>query len=238
MYAKILCVVYVSMLGYDVLFQDVDIVWFRDPLEYFHDKSNTAIQKFDILFQHDGSPQMRYNPLSANSGFYYVRANKKTQYVFTSLLYHGDLVRKSKSHQQVLIQLLLEHSSLFGLKVKVFDKFETDMFPGGYHYHKNWDTIRGIISGKSNAYLLHMSWTENKDNKLKFFRQLGEWYLQDECIGHNYKTLVVGGEVADGSLINQCCSAEPIFSCHFRDKPSKVPCLNSPCIDRKCRSFW
>jgi hypothetical protein len=61
MYAKILCVVYVSMLGYDVLFQDVDMVWFKDPLEYFHDPSNTSIQNFDILFQHDGSGQMRYS---------------------------------------------------------------------------------------------------------------------------------------------------------------------------------
>ena len=61
---------------------------------------------------------------------------------------------------------------MFGTKVKVFDKLETDMFPGGYHYHQHWDTIRDIVDGKSNAYLLHMSWTENKDNKLKFFRQM------------------------------------------------------------------
>ena len=61
---------------------------------------------------------------------------------------------------------------MFGTKVKVFDKHETDMFPGGYHYHQHWDTIRDIVNGKSNAYLLHMSWTENKDNKLKFFRQM------------------------------------------------------------------
>ncbi|KAL7434571.1 hypothetical protein ACHAXM_004154 [Skeletonema potamos] len=238
MYAKILCVVYVSSLGYDVLFQDVDIVWFKDPLEFFHDKSNAALQNFDILFQHDGSGQMRYNPLSANSGFYYVRANKKAQYVFISLLYHGALVRKSKSHQQVLVQILLEHSSLFGTKVKVFDKVQTDMFPGGFHYHQDWNAMRDIVSGKSNAYLLHMSWTENKENKLKFFRQMGEWYLNDQCVGHDYITRIEGGHVTDGSLINQCCSAEPIFSCHFRDKPSKEPCFDSPCIDKRCRPFW
>eukprot|EP00985_Skeletonema_marinoi_P011509 scaffold5481_cov197-Skeletonema_marinoi.AAC.7 len=239
MQAKILCVVYMINLGYDVLFQDVDIVWFKDPLSFFHDESNTAIQNFDIMFQHDGSGQMRYNPLSANSGFYYVRANKKAQYVFTSLLYDGAFVRKCKSHQQVLVQILLEHSSFFGTKVKVFDKVETDMFPGGFHYHQDWDVMHDIVSGKSNAYILHMSWTENKDNKLKFLRQMGEWYVQDQCIGHDYLELVEGGgQVTDGSLINQCCSAEPIFSCHFRDKPSKEPCFNSPCIDKRCRQFW
>lgn len=62
--------------------------------------------------------------LQANSGFYYVRANKKTQYLFTSLLYHNVLVALSGSHQQVMIQLMQEHSSLFGLEVKVFDRMK------------------------------------------------------------------------------------------------------------------
>ena len=238
MQAKIICVVYMTSLGYDVLFQDVDVIWYKDPLEYFHDESNTEIQNFDIMFQHDGSSQMRYTPLSANSGLYYVRANKKSQYVFTSLLYHAAFVRKSKSHQQVLVQLLLEQSSLFGTKIKVFDKNKTDMFPGGFHYHQNWDVMHDIVSGKSNAYLLHMSWTENKENKLKFLRQMGEWYVKDQCIGHDYIGLIKGQQITEESLTNPCCSAQPIFSCHFRDKPSKEPCFNSPCIDRKCRQFW
>ena len=270
MYAKVLCVLYVSLLGHDVLFQDVvrkcefllelsnnfwslfpvpahsiplqlppqDIVWFKDPLTYFHDKSNTAIQEFDILFQHDGNAQSRYSPYSANSGFYYVRSNKKTSYLFTSLMYHGAIVRKSKSHQQVLVQLLNEHSSMFGLKVKVFDASQTDMFPGGYHYHQQWETMHAIISGKSNAYILHMSWTENKVNKVLFFRQMGEWYVQDKCIGDDISNLI-DGNVEDGVLVEQCCSAEPIFSCHYKDKPSKIPCPDSPRIDPlKRRSFW
>lgn len=216
-------------------------VWFKDPLTYFHDKSNTAIQNFDIMFQHDGSGQPRYNPFSANSGFYYIRANKKTSYLFTSLLYHGAVIRKSKSHQQVLVQLLNEHSSMFGLKVKVFDKVQTNMFPGGFHYHLDWDTMRAIIKGDSPAYILHMSWTENKVNKLLFFRQMGEWYVTDKCISKDITNLigVDGGEVSDGSLVEQCCSKEPIFSCHFKDKPSKVPCPDSPKIDpQRGKLFW
>lgn len=238
MFAKILCVAYVNMLGHDVLFQDVDIVWYRDPLEYFHDTSNKDLQNMDILFQHDGSSQPRYNPLSANSGFYYVRWNKKTQYLFTSFVYHGAVVRKTKSHQQVLVQLLLEHASLFGLNVKVFDKAETDMFPGGWHFHQHWDSIRDIIDGNSNAYILHFSWTENKVNKLLFMRQMNEWYVQEQCITNDVTKLVEGGVVTDGSLILSCCSKEPIFSCHYKDKPSKWPCKDSPKIDKKGKLFW
>ena len=29
----------IGLLGVDILFQDVDIVWYRNPLEYFHDES-------------------------------------------------------------------------------------------------------------------------------------------------------------------------------------------------------
>ena len=122
---------YPLLLGYDVLFQDVDIVWLtpdRDPLEFFQDESS-KFSHFDIIFQHDGSNNVRYAPYSANSGFYFARANKKTQYLFTSLLYHSDLIIAWSSHQQVLVQLLSEHSSLFGLNVKVFG-LHTEMFPG------------------------------------------------------------------------------------------------------------
>jgi len=119
------------MLGYDVLFQDVDIVWLtpdRDPMAYFQDK-DSDLAKFDVIFQHDGSYSVRYAPYTANSGFYYVRANKRSQYLFTSMMYHSDLIITWDSHQQLLVQLLAEHSSLFGLNVKVLGR-DTEMFPG------------------------------------------------------------------------------------------------------------
>ncbi len=131
-----MCVLYPLLLGYDVLFQDVDIVWLtpdRDPLEFFQDESS-KLSHFDVIFQHDGSNNVRFAPYSANSGFYYVRANKKTQYLFTSLLYHSDLIMTWDSHQAVLVQLLSEQSSLFGLNVKVLGR-DTEMFPGEYPIH-------------------------------------------------------------------------------------------------------
>ena len=131
---------------------------------------------------------------------------------------------------------------MFGLKVKVFDKLETDMFPGGYHYHQHWDTMRSIIKGESNAYLIHMSWTENKVNKLLFLRQMGLWYVKDQCIdssNSDVTSLVDGGVVSEASLIEPCCSVEPLFSCHFKDKPSIKPCPDAELIDpKRNRDFW
>lgn len=147
MMAKVICVHLVSDLGYDMLFQDVDVVWYKDPLTYFHD---TTLPQFDLYFQDDGSRQERYAPYSANTGFYYVRSNDKTRHFFRHLLYSADLIEAWKSHQQVLIALLAEHNSLMGLTVKIFAK-QTDEFPGGLHYHRKVDVMKKLMQGQSNA---------------------------------------------------------------------------------------
>ena len=121
MFAKVLCVQLVNELSHDLLFMDVDIVWFKNPLTYFE---NPNLQQFDMYFQDDGSRQERYAPYSANSGFYYVRQNPRTKQLFRHLLYSGDLIEAWQSHQQVLIALMAEYSSVFGLSVKILAKGE------------------------------------------------------------------------------------------------------------------
>lgn len=56
-------------------------------------------------------------------------------------------------------------------------------FPGGYHYHNRWSFMKEIIQNKRQPYIFHMSWTANKENKKKFYEQLGEWHLQSKCVG-------------------------------------------------------
>ena len=93
---------------------------------------------------------------------------------FNSLLMSGDLVISTKSHQIALVALLSEHSSLHGMKTKVLSR-DTDEFPGGHAFHYRRDFMRDLFAGKVNPYIFHMSWTLNKDNKQKFFRQIGDW---------------------------------------------------------------
>ncbi|KAL7484304.1 hypothetical protein ACHAW6_009946 [Cyclotella cf. meneghiniana] len=250
MYAKVICVLYPLMLNYDVLFQDVDVVYFKDPVvshvyvncgSVVHSDCNEPkIQHFDVLFQHDGSNTIRYAPYSANSGFYYVRANKRSQYLFTSLLYHSDLILTWDSHQQALVQLLAEHSSLFGLNVKVFSR-DTEMFPGGYHFHNRHDFMKKFLQGKTDTYIFHMSWTDSFEHVMQRLLQLGEWYVEDKCIGSTASD-ILGSDgslsLGDANLFEPCCAAEPIFSCHYKDKPSKLPCKDSITIDNTRKSFW
>lgn len=228
MMAKVICVQMVSALKYSILFQDVDIVWYKDPVKFFE---NTH-EDFDLLFQDDGGHSVRYAPYSANSGFYYVRYNARTEYFFSSLLLAGDLILKTDSHQQALIALLSEHVSLYGLKVKVFSRDEEE-FPGGYHFHqKSGAYMKKMFAGDVEPYIFHMSWTLNKQNKLLFLRQMGEWWVVEDCI-HSSAQKVTGLEDRDS-----CCAAEPLISCHYRDKPSIIPCKDSPPIDAGKSSFW
>ena len=72
-----------------------------------------------------------------------------------------------------------------------------------------------------NLYLSHMSWTENHINKKKFFQQMGQWYVHDQCTT----------DITSITTQQQCCFKEPQLICHYRDKPSEKSCLDSDPID-------
>ena len=80
--------------------------------------------------------------------------------------------------------------------------------------------------------MFHMCWTHNKDDKLKYLQQMGQWFLSDEC-GNGE----VVGRGENGKLLD-CCSAEPVVTCHFKDKPSIVKCESSPSRDQNGKLFW
>ena len=147
----------------------------------------------------------------------------------------GDLILITRSHQQVLIAILAEHASLYGLKVKVLHR-EGDDFPGGFTFHRNGKDsyFRQFFEGGKDPTMFHMSWTSSKGNKLLFLRQLGEWYVHEQCVEKKLDEISHGGQ----QLSQVCCSAEPLFSCHYRDKPSKHPCSDSPPIDNGGKDFW
>jgi len=237
MMAKVICVHLVSELGYDILFQDVDVIWYKDPLEFFHDPTS-AIANFDVYFQDDGNRQERYAPYSANSGFYYIRSNQRSKLLFRTMMYSGDLIFACRSHQQILITLLAEANSLSGLRVKVLSRDEDD-FPGGFHYHMRRDSyMKDFVRGKKDPYIFHMSWTLNKDDKLKFLKQMGMWYVSDECVHKKAMDILSGTSAAGGDIVSACCSAESLFTCHYKDKPSIKSCADSPPKDKYGSSFW
>ena len=246
MISKVISVQLISLLGYDIIFQDVDIIWWREPMEYF---LNALKQdKFDMYFQEDGN-RIRYTPLSANSGFYMVRNNRRTKYLLTSLLYSLDKILMTGSHQEALVTHLNEHISLYNLRVKVISR-EDFNFPGGFHYHRRGHVIKQFFENKldSMPYLFHMSWTKNKEFKFKFFQQMGEWFVHDKCIAKRTKEIQAYATTTTTTTTTTkndlsfdfgktCCLVEPNITCWYRDKPSKKPCKTSEGLDGG-PSYW
>jgi hypothetical protein len=236
MMAKVYCVHLINTLGYDVLFQDVDVVWFKNPLTYFN---SPASRDFDMYFQDDGAHSARYQPYSPNSGFYYVRHNERTEFLFSVFVRMGDLIQVGGSHQAALSSLLSEHASWRGLKVKIFgrDALDGEDWPGGFHFHRRKAFMKDVVTGKKTPYIFHMSWTENKENKRNFFQQMGNWFVNPECTGKTVAQISSKNNKTR-PIREHCCSDTPLFECHYRDKPSMHPCKDSPPIDKTRPSFW
>ena len=166
--------------GFNVLFQDVDLVWLRSPYAYF------ASLDQDLIFMDDGARTPRYTPFFVNSGFYFVAHNVRTRYLFETFLKHAsEEIGLTHSHQSVLIRHIAETQHLFGLRVYVLDQ---QLFASGQAYHENKPLVRRIQSREYRPYVFHMCWTDNRENKVVYFKDVGLWYLPDDSDAEKGKT--------------------------------------------------
>lgn len=217
--AKFYCAHLVNELGYDVLLQDVDVMWYQPPFTFFEKYAKS----FDLVAQDDGARHERYAVYSANSGFYFLRYNERTRDFLSILIRSGDLVQAWKVDQRAFSWILQEQASARGLRIKVYsrDNQVGQLIPSGFHYHRRHDFMKDVVTGVRQPVILHYSWTKNKDQKLAYMQQMGDWFVNAEC--------------STPSL--QCCNKEPVVICHYKDKPSKVPCRESPALAQG-EPFW
>ena len=192
----------------NVLFQDVDLVWFKDPFPYFHeflrnstravsgsgnedgsvDESRAAgVQAF---FTDDGNRSKRYSPLFFNSGFYYLLYSKASEYFSWSIMTAFDAVQVTGSHQNVFTLRLIEG---FGLGPHNAQVLSLEQFPNGILYHHDRSYMKRLYDKKVQPYHFHMCWTQGKPDKLKYLRKALMWYLTDTC--SPLESLVPGGAV-------------------------------------------
>lgn len=190
---------------YNVLFQDVDLVWFRDPFPYFHDyvrradalhaksgthtggnNSSSASSRShmgtsphpEAFFSDDGQRTLRYSPFYANSGFYYLLASARTEHFAWSVVTAFDVLQATGSHQNVFTLRLLEGLDLTRIHPKLLSL--TD-FATGVMFHHNKTFMAGIRAGTERPYNFHMCWTANKGDKLKNFKNVSMWYLSEKA---------------------------------------------------------
>ena len=64
MMANVRCAHLVNALGCNLLFQDADVVWHRDPLLHLEEN----FEGWDVVFQDDGARTQQFAPFSPNTG--------------------------------------------------------------------------------------------------------------------------------------------------------------------------
>jgi hypothetical protein len=156
--------------------------------------------------------------------------------LFTNLLYIGDQVKRSGSHQQGLNILLAQHGTQFGLRVKTMS--DNDLFPGGFTYHRKLDRMRDIVDATVKPLIFHFCWTQTRSDKLKFMQQMGMWQVRETCQTGS-KAFQVLKTSDDSDFGSSCCAEAPLLQCHFSDAPSIIPCRESPLLDPNGgQPFW
>lgn len=129
----------------------------------------------------DGARTPRYTPFFVNSGFYYVKHNARTLFMFEKMMKCGaSEIGQTHSHQSVLIRHIAEAHHLAGLKVWVLD---TALFPSGQTYHEKKQQVKRIQERAFRPYVFHMCWTSNRVDKVVYFKEMGLWYLPPAVAG-------------------------------------------------------
>lgn len=98
-------------MGFHVLFQDVDLVWFKDPFPHLHRnmQNDRGEFEYEAYLSDDGARAIRYSPFFANSGFYYLRSTESTRSFSYSVMLGFDILHATGSHQNVFTFRLLEN---------------------------------------------------------------------------------------------------------------------------------
>ena len=204
--------VYIALTaGFDVIFQDADVVWLRDPVPYLQ----RVVR--DVAFMDDGARTPRFTPYFVNSGFYYFKNTPKVKYLMERMLKSGPgEISVSHSHQSVLIRYLTEAHDLYGMDVNVLS---STSFPSGAMYHQNKSFIARIKKYQEEPFVFHMCWTANREDKVKYLKDLGMWYLPEQeptkqtCEKPTLMTSWLESKQAETKdILSYCCMAGDYFS--------------------------
>ena len=164
MFAKTAIVQDVLLLGYHVLFQDADVIWKKDPSDFlFH----PTRQEFDAQFMYDG-PNQWYEPLHANSGFFFLRNTPESKTFWNMVFKNYDKILHYQSQQKVVNIVLL--SRFFrGLKLDILEERD---FANGHLFCEDKP-----LKLPQNPYVIHCSWTKNIQDKINKYKNANLWYL-------------------------------------------------------------
>eukprot|EP00605_Chrysophyceae_sp_TOSAG23-4_P000548 GSChrysophyteH1.ASY1.ANO1.618.1 assembled CDS len=212
MWLKTTSVYVTQQAGFDVIFQDADLVWLDDPIPFLQQ------QKGDVAFMDDGARSTRFTPYFVNSGFYYFKRSSATDYFVEALLKSGaSEIDVTHSHQGVLLRHMIEAHDAAGLRVDILPNFD---YPSGALYHHNKTFIKQIQNYEVFPKVFHMCWTSSRTDKVAYFKELGLWFLPiDDNVLKSASTTDTEGRRPDtNSLQYQCENPEAMLSWVISEK--------------------
>ena len=118
---------------------------------------------------------MRFGPLFTNTGFYFVRNTPKTLYMQERLIRAAGEIDYTASHQATFIRHLVETHYLYNLPILILDDRD---FPSGQMYHHQKEYVNEVKLHSKIPYVWHMCWTDNREQKVSYFKDIGMWFLQ------------------------------------------------------------
>ena len=155
-----------------VLFQDSDLIWFRDPTEYLENNPE------DLQIMYDGENPL-FKELYANTGFIFLRNNQITRSVMETALGNTAYILSVRGHQKIFNRILAHYAYHNVLSLKVLPELT---FVNGHLLSNTTGKLSDKLKSnwKSEAYVMHYSWTGNINDKFKKLNNLGLNYIKDK----------------------------------------------------------
>jgi hypothetical protein len=154
-------------LGFEILFQDIDMVWYKNPLPFL--EMQGRVNQYDFQFMFDGF-NARFQPLYYNSGFFYIRNNEFSRKTWEVVFSNFDKVWQYGS-QQIPVNIVMNTYRERGLRTHLLDK---ELFFNG---HMVPSDESGKFKISDEIMVVHVSWTENLDSKIQKLKNNGLWFL-------------------------------------------------------------
>ena len=152
-------------LAQTVLFQDVDVLWLRDPI------ADLAGQQpeVDVLVMYDG-PNPHFAPLHVNSGFVHVQAGDATRSLWETMVGNAASIVHLGSEQLVLNRVL-ERFHVYNLvRVQVLPESQ---YLNGHLFNREHGLSPAARRWRSDGVVIHYSWTLDPSEKLQKIERFG-----------------------------------------------------------------
>jgi hypothetical protein len=172
-------------LGANILFQDVDLIWLKDPLIYLKEQSPYS----QIQIMYDGENQ-RHFPFYANTGFFYLKNEAVCLAVLETALHNTASIFKLGGHQAPFNRICHHFAIHNLLNLCVLPE---SLFLNGHLFNADNGLRPASEAWQESGIVIHYSWTANRADKIRKLEKFNYFNLARS-------PLAEGSFNAEGSL--------------------------------------